>query len=105
MPDGDEEVSVCEAELVILLDVVAELTAGGGEESIYAARPWTAVSLAMIAEDESQDVPVGLAYMLEVDLAIEAIDVWERWHGRPATAKDRCRAVVHYATYDSFLEE
>ena len=90
--------------MATLEEVLDDLTVGEAEETIYAAQPWTATSEALIALDESSDVPAGLAYMLEVDLAIEAIEVWEQWRGRVASVSDRCRAVIHYATHDAYLE-
>lgn len=43
-------------------------------------------------------------YLLEVRLAKEVIRVWSQWRGgRMPTAKDKCDAVSHYATYDSYL--
>ena len=84
----------------LLIDLPGDDVEG---KTIYAARPWTADSRAVILPDES--APAGLDYLLEVDLAGEAIDVWQEWHGRPATPDDRCRAVIHCATHDAYLEE
>lgn len=93
------------ADMATLRDLLDGLALGEREESIYAVQPWVADSEALIAPDEAYEVPATLAYMLEVDLAIEAIEVWERWHGRDASADDRCRAVIHYAAHDAYLED
>lgn len=89
--------------MVTLRELLIDLPEDDAEETIYAARPWTADSEAVTLPDESD--PAGLAYLLEVELAVEAIDVWQEWHGRSATPDDRCRAVIHYATHDAYLEE
>jgi hypothetical protein len=48
--------------------------------------------------------PKGMVYLLEVNLAKEAIEVWKDWRsGKEPTDKDKCQAVIHYAIYDSYL--
>jgi hypothetical protein len=47
----------------------------------------------------------GLSYVLEVDVAKEAIEVWWQDHdGAEPSAAERCAAVIHYAVNDAFLE-
>ena len=47
----------------------------------------------------------GLSYVLEVDLAKDAIRVWRQGHdGAEPSAAQRCAAVIHYAVNDAFLE-
>lgn len=47
----------------------------------------------------------GLLYVLEVDLAKDAIRVWRQGHdGAEPSAAERCAAVIHYAVNDAFLE-
>jgi glutamine---fructose-6-phosphate transaminase (isomerizing) len=46
-----------------------------------------------------------LSYVLEVDVAKEAIEVWRQDHdGAEPSAAERCAAVIHYAVNDAFLE-
>ena len=46
-----------------------------------------------------------LSYVLEVDLAKDAIRVWRQGHdGAEPSAAQRCAAVIHYAVNDDFLE-
>ena len=48
----------------------------------------------------------GLLYVLEVDLAKDAIRVWRQDHdGVEPTAAQRWAAVIYYAVHDAFLEE
>jgi hypothetical protein len=45
-------------------------------------------------------------YVLEVDLAKDAIRVWRQDHdGAEPSAAQRCAAVMYYAVHDAFLEE
>jgi hypothetical protein len=47
----------------------------------------------------------GLSYVLEVELAKEAIEVWRQWRdGAEPSAAQRCAAVIHYAVNDAYLE-
>jgi hypothetical protein len=47
----------------------------------------------------------GLSYVLEVELAKEAIQVWRQWRdGAEPSAAQRCAAVIHYAVNDAYLE-
>ena len=47
----------------------------------------------------------GLSYVLEVELAKEAIQVWRQWrHGAEPSTAQRCAAVIHYAVNDAYLE-
>jgi hypothetical protein len=45
-----------------------------------------------------------MAYLLEVDLAKEAIRVWSEWrNGAAPTSEEQVAAVVHYAAHDAYL--
>lgn len=47
----------------------------------------------------------GLSYVLEVDMAKDAIRVWRQDRdGAEPSAAERCAAVIHYAVNDAFLE-
>ena len=47
----------------------------------------------------------GLSYVLEVDVAMEAIKVWRQDRdGAEPSAAERCAAVIHYTVNDAFLE-
>jgi hypothetical protein len=78
--------------------------------TIYAATSngWDADSPAVVAmESEDGLAPpeaVGMAYLLEVGLAREAVRVWSEWRsGATPTTEDRVAAVVYYATHDAYL--
>jgi hypothetical protein len=48
----------------------------------------------------------GLSYVLEVELAKDAIRVWRQDHANvEPSAAQRCAAVIHYAVNDAFLED
>jgi hypothetical protein len=70
-------------------------------ETIFAesARPTARAEVA--PEDAS---PAGLHYLLEVEIAREAIKVWQAWRpGRMPTLEDEVAAVVYYAQHDAWL--
>jgi integrase len=78
--------------------------------TIYAATSngWDGDSPAVVAmESEDRLVPpeaVGMAYLLEVGLAKEAIRVWSEWRNAAIpTSTDRLAAVVYYATHDAYV--
>ncbi|HEV3382147.1 MAG TPA: hypothetical protein VG142_14380 [Trebonia sp.] len=87
-----------------LIDVVASLESADPESTIYATRPATPDSSAILAvEPESGESPEGFPYLLEVDIALEVLDIWARWReGRQPTPQEAVRAVIHYAIYDAY---
>ena len=76
--------------------------------TLYAAVPWSATSeAACSSSSQGQGVHVDgrdLAYLLEVEVALEVVDVWVQWRGgrRPSDA-EACEAVIHYAQMDAYL--
>lgn len=96
-----------------LLEVVSELRdvpVGDGYSAgptIFAKRPWTSSSEALVLRGE--DVPEGVTtpsghhYLLEVDLALEAVDVWSEWRsGAVPTPEEATSAVIHYGEHDAY---
>jgi hypothetical protein len=85
---------------VNLSEVVEQLEALDEDATIYAAKPWSPGSRAVVVAvepdvDEAPPEAAGLDYFLEVYLALEAATVSEA-----ATRIDR---VIFYATNDAFL--
>ena len=73
---------------------------------IYARRPWGPDSEAVVVHGkhivESVTAP-GFTYMLEVDLAKEAVEVWSSWReGRIATLTEAISAVIWYTEHDAY---
>ncbi len=88
------------ATLVKLLETLDDL---GRDEVIHAARPWTPDSDAA-SRHESDEVPSGLAYLLEVDLVHDVAEVWSAWRdGCRPTPEQLTAAVIHYAEHDAYL--
>jgi hypothetical protein len=55
------------------------------------------------------DVPTGVViesghhYLLEVNLALEVLEVWSAWRdGATPTAKDATIAVIYYGEHDAY---
>ncbi|MFI7280181.1 hypothetical protein ACIBOV_07935 [Micromonospora chersina] len=96
-----------------LLEVITSLQnipAGDGYlagPTIYAKRPWTPSTDAVVLRGDG--VPEGLTtesghhYLLEVDLAIEAIEVWSEWRaGVIPTPEEATLAVIYYGKHDAY---
>jgi hypothetical protein len=102
------------ADRLTLVELLPRLGDFDDEFTIYAeANPkWSPESTALVRQNEGETtgpIQIGgrvLSYMLEVDLAREAIEVWSEWrNGRQPTPIDMCAAVIYYATHDAFLPE
>jgi hypothetical protein len=87
---------------VTLRDVIARLSEFDPALTIYAARDpeWTESSRAVVAA-EPED---GLAYVLDVGLAQEAVAEWSRARrNKLPNLRERYEAVVYYALNDAFI--
>jgi hypothetical protein len=85
---------------VTLEEVVGRLEEFSAEDVIYAEAP-TGSARAAVGPDEAN---LGVPYLLEVALAREAIEVWQKWRGgRVPTLEDKVAAVAYYARNDAFL--
>jgi hypothetical protein len=73
---------------------------------IYARRPWTLSSEATVLYGERSVEPAsapGFVYLLEVELATDAIEVWSIWRdGRTPTLAEAVGAVIWYAEHDAY---
>ena len=62
----------------------------------------------MVAVEAADGSPpssaAGLRYLLEVQLAREAIEVWRAWRpGQTPSLENKLRAVTFYAEHDAWL--
>ena len=76
--------------------------------TIYALMPWSTQADAVVLT--GNDVPDGVVtasdyhYLLEVDLACEAIEVWSAWRGgAKPTPEEATLAVIYYAEHDAYM--
>ncbi|MGP3991762.1 hypothetical protein [Streptomyces sp. 3N207] len=85
-----------------LNEVLMALEEQPTDSAIYAATPWRADSTVVVASWDAP--PRGLAYLLEVELARDVLEVWSAWRdGASPSAQERCEAVIHYAEHDAYL--
>jgi hypothetical protein len=90
-----------------LIELVTELDALDADGTIYAAEPWTEVSVAIVAQEpESGGLPVeaevlGLKYFLEVIIAREVLDGWTSNRDVQPTLPQKCARLIKYAIYDA----
>lgn len=90
---------------VTLRDVIARLDNFSDDETIHAESTAAAARAVVATEPCDGSTPeAGLRYLLEVDLAREALKVWCDWRpGRTPSLDDRLAAVTYYAEHDAWL--
>jgi hypothetical protein len=82
-----------------LRDVIARLDEFEADETIFAESA-TPTARAEVAHEDAS----GLPYLLEVDIAREAIEVWQAWRpGQTPSLEDKVAAIVYYAENDAWL--
>ncbi|MGW9184054.1 hypothetical protein [Agromyces sp. NPDC055661] len=77
------------------------------DATIFAEQPWGEESRAILisdAVDDALDEPQRMAYLLEVDLALDVLKVWSDWrNGKVPTPAESVAAVIHYAQQDAYI--
>lgn len=90
-----------------LKDVIASLNEYDGEQTIYVRDAQPHAEECVICENDksvSAQAPDEMHYFLEVSMAKEVLAVWSEWRsGCLPTIEEKMSAIIHYATYDSFL--
>jgi hypothetical protein len=90
-----------------LLDVISELDEADREATIYASKPWTNESTALVArEPETGGLPprardLGLDYFLEVFIASEFLEDWIANLNAKPSAEQKCHRLIGYAVNDA----
>jgi hypothetical protein len=94
------------AELIATLDAIPMPDRYGPAPTIHAKKSWTPDSEATVLYGERSVGAVaapGLVYLLEVDLAQEAIEVWSEWRdGQTTILAEAVGAVIWYAEHDAY---
>lgn len=84
-----------------------EMKALDKEDTIYAAKPWTIKSKAIVLrEPVSGEIPqeakdLGLSYFIEVYIACDFIEEWEKNFHITASAEENCLRLIEYAINDA----
>ena len=90
-----------------LIDVVRRLQEFDDELTIYAKRPWSPDSVAIVErEPEEGGLPAGAAqfgadYFLEVFIAREFLDGWVSDRPSATRPEDACAILIQYAEFDA----
>ncbi|MDH6115596.1 hypothetical protein P3T36_007740 [Kitasatospora sp. MAP12-15] len=87
--------------MIPLISLIAGLDGLDPAAVIYAAKPWSAASMAVLCSGDGPSEV--LPYLLEVELAQDAVDAWSQWRaGQRPTEAEKCQAIIHYAEFDAF---
>lgn len=92
-----------------LKEILGRLECFEEGQTIYIKKGrWSGESEAFVAfePDDGSSPPGadGMEYLLELDLAIEVLEVWSEWRdGREPTLQEKVEAVIHYAREDTYL--
>lgn len=90
-----------------LFKIVQELDILDTNSTIYAAKPWTENSIALVLpEQESGELPpeakrLGLSYFLEVFIAHDFLFDWAANANHKSTTQQLCARLIKYATKDA----
>jgi hypothetical protein len=90
-----------------LMNIVAGLDSFDQELTIYAAKPWTCDSSALVErEPDSGGIPpegraAGLHYFIEMFVAKEFLNDWMASERREIPLRERCERLIHCAIYDA----
>lgn len=90
---------------MLLLDIVGQLAALAPDETIYATRPWSPGSNAILARDPDSGIlsdaiaDLGMSYFLEVFIAQELVADWGSAALSDVSAV--CNRLIRYATDDA----
>lgn len=96
------------ADVVASLDAVERRGRHGAFPTIFAQPPWSASSPAVVLCEESLDgrapsMPTH-AYLLEVDVAAEVLELWSsRRSGRTPSPEEATEALIHFAAHGTHL--
>jgi hypothetical protein len=90
-----------------LIQAVQNLETLNNESTIYAAQPWTANSVVIVApEPESGGLPAeaekqGLKYFLEVFIARDFLEDWKANLDAEPSPQEKCARLIQYAITDA----
>jgi hypothetical protein len=93
--------------MMTLLEMTEKLGQLDREHTIYAAKPWTPESLAVVAEEPQRGgrppeaVERGLAYFLEVAIARDFLTDWQASLRQKVSLRECCQRLIGYATNDA----
>lgn len=90
-----------------LADVAARLSEFEQTCTIYAAKPWTAASSAIVDyEPDEGGLPaealrLGLSYFLEIEIANDVLDGWVSTQEQQPDDASICQRLIDYAVNDA----
>jgi hypothetical protein len=92
--------------MMTLLEITEKLGELNREHTIYAAKPWSTNSAAVVAEEPQHGLPgaaaeQGMSYFLEVFIARDFLDDWQATSPKKFSVQERCQRLIDYAINDA----
>lgn len=94
-------------EIMTLIEAIRDLESLDGDNTIYAAEPWTRNSSAIVAPEPvigglpPEVIKLGMKYFLEVFIARDFLEDWKSSLGIEPTLEQQCERLIKYATTDA----
>jgi hypothetical protein len=95
-----------DARVMPLAALISQIDDISADLAIYVADTGLSPATPAMVQPEPADgaAPRGMRYLLEVELARQAIVTWSGWRaGRVPGSDDKAEAVVYYAEHDAFM--
>jgi len=90
-----------------LVEVINQLPQLNRNDTIYASKPWSPHSDAIVATEPVQGgIPteaknLGLKYFLEVSISIDFVEDWKLSLNKTPSTREVCDRLIRYATNDA----
>ena len=90
-----------------LIEIVQELATFDSESTIYASKPWTSESRAIVAKEPDSGGCLkeartqNLEYFIEVFVAIDFLGGWQSNLDTAPTVEQKCSRLIEYAINDA----
>ena len=91
-----------------LADVLDRLETFDDEATVFveSGSPTDGDSRATVSgpDEDDREPPAGFAYVLEIGLMKDVLQVWSAWRGgAQPTSREKCEAVLYYSSNDAYL--
>lgn len=90
-----------------LLDIIHDISTFDQTWTIYARKPWSEMSAALVLPESDFKTPPkeaadnGMDYFLEIFIANEFLDDWKTYEVGKPTIQEACARLIQYAVLDA----